>query len=80
MPRYFIKWVQRILKDWDTPEIQREVKDFGLRAQTLGRPLFQLLPFILDLVYIYVVCMVPSLARAPPPPMVWSPLAKGPRD
>ncbi|CAK0826989.1 unnamed protein product [Prorocentrum cordatum] len=29
-PEYFIKWVQRALKEWSTPAIQDEVKRFGL--------------------------------------------------
>ncbi|CAL1147425.1 unnamed protein product [Cladocopium goreaui] len=29
-PEYFIKWVQRILQGWQTPEIKEEAKKFGL--------------------------------------------------
>jgi len=29
-PEYFIKWVQRTLKDWDTGPMQREIVKFGL--------------------------------------------------
>jgi len=29
-PEYFIKWVQRILKEWETPEIQKEIEAYGL--------------------------------------------------
>jgi len=32
-PEYFIKWVQRILQDWHLPEIQVEVKKFGLTSK-----------------------------------------------
>merc|ERR550514_1744628 len=30
-PEYFIKWVQKFLKEWDTPTIQQEVRRFGLK-------------------------------------------------
>lgn len=32
-PEYFIKWVQRILKDWATPETQQDVRRHGLRPE-----------------------------------------------
>jgi glucosamine-6-phosphate deaminase len=32
-PEYFIKWVQKILAEWDTPEMQSEVKKFGLESE-----------------------------------------------
>ena len=31
-PRYFIKWVRRILQNWASDEIQGEAKKFGLRS------------------------------------------------
>eukprot|EP00443_Scrippsiella_acuminata_P014913 CAMPEP_0115211776 /NCGR_PEP_ID=MMETSP0270-20121206/22938_1 /TAXON_ID=71861 /ORGANISM="Scrippsiella trochoidea, Strain CCMP3099" /LENGTH=816 /DNA_ID=CAMNT_0002625475 /DNA_START=34 /DNA_END=2485 /DNA_ORIENTATION=+ len=30
-PEYFIKWVQRVLREWSTPAIQEEVRRFGLQ-------------------------------------------------
>jgi len=30
-PEFFIKWVQRALKEWDTPEMQKEIRSFGLQ-------------------------------------------------
>lgn len=32
-PEYFIKWVQRILQSWASPETQREASKFGLRPE-----------------------------------------------
>jgi len=32
-PEYFIKWVQKFLKEWDTPEIQKEIATFGLQPK-----------------------------------------------
>lgn len=32
-PEYFIKWVQRILQSWSSPEIQGEARKFGLRPE-----------------------------------------------
>merc|ERR1719281_1234225 len=29
-PEYFIKWVQKIIKDWDSPEVQKDVQAYGL--------------------------------------------------
>jgi len=30
-PEFFIKWVQRVLREWSTPAIQEEVRRFGLK-------------------------------------------------
>lgn len=30
-PEYFIKWVQRILREWDSREMQQEVRRYGLQ-------------------------------------------------
>lgn len=32
-PEFFIKWTQRILKGWDTLEIQKEIQKFGLKPE-----------------------------------------------
>jgi glucosamine-6-phosphate deaminase len=42
-PEYFIKWVQRILKEWETPEIQKEVESYGLKPT---KPDFSKLKFV----------------------------------
>lgn len=42
-PEYFIKWVQRILKEWETPEIQKEVEAYGLKPV---KPDFSKLVFV----------------------------------
>jgi glucosamine-6-phosphate deaminase len=42
-PEYFIKWVQRILKEWNTLEIQREIQRYGLEPQ---RPALDGLTFV----------------------------------
>lgn len=31
-PEYFIKWVNRFLKDWDKPAIQKELKEAGVHS------------------------------------------------
>lgn len=31
-PEHFINWVQRILKEWESPAMQEEIKRFGLNA------------------------------------------------
>jgi len=42
-PEFFIKWVRRILADWSTPEIQREVQRYGLQPE---RPVLNQLTFV----------------------------------
>jgi len=42
-PEFFIKWVQRILKEWDTPVIQKEVETYGLKKT---KPDFSKLIFV----------------------------------
>merc|ERR1719230_1784607 len=32
-PEYFIKWVKKVLAEWDTPEMKSEVEKFGLDAK-----------------------------------------------
>merc|ERR1719281_758364 len=29
-PEYFIKWVQKIIKDWDSPPMQEAISKYGL--------------------------------------------------
>ncbi|CAK9005291.1 Glucosamine-6-phosphate deaminase (GlcN6P deaminase) (GNPDA) (Glucosamine-6-phosphate isomerase) [Durusdinium trenchii] len=42
-PEYFIKWVQRILKEWNTAEMQAEAKKFGLSDR---KPVLDKLTFV----------------------------------
>ena len=36
-PEFFIKWVQRILREWDTQEIQKEVKAHNMDCSVLTK-------------------------------------------
>jgi len=42
-PEFFIKWVQKILKEWETEEIQKEVQTYGLKPT---KPDFSKLVFV----------------------------------
>ncbi len=43
-PEHFIKWVARIVKDWDTPAIQKIVKEAGISCES--KPTLQNLRFV----------------------------------
>jgi glucosamine-6-phosphate deaminase len=42
-PEHFIKWVMRVLKEWDSPEMKQEVQKFGLKPV---RPVLSGLTFV----------------------------------
>merc|ERR1719221_518772 len=42
-PEYFIKWVKKVLAEWDTPKMQKDIYDFGLKA---SKPTLQGLTFV----------------------------------
>merc|ERR1719311_1177172 len=42
-PEYFIKWVHKLLAEWGTPEVQKEIQAYGLQPK---RPDLSKLTFV----------------------------------